>query len=122
MTDDVLAVLIDIRDELRQIRVALQPRSRPNDAAVSALLHEIVVAVADHAFTASDLLQRIPTPDDERLRSAIVAACGSLSPRKIGHLLRRYEGRDLAGLRVVRTEKVAREGTIWQIVLASLHV
>jgi len=100
----------------------VQTRSNRDDAAVGALLQEIFVAVSDRAFTASDLLARIPSPDDERLRAAIIACCGSLSPRKIGKLLRRFEGRDVAGLRVVRTGQVAREGLIWMVVRATLRV
>jgi hypothetical protein len=122
VTNDTAAVLVTAMgqltaavDALRADLAAARPM-RTDDAAAVALLREIVHVLGDHVFCTVDLLQRVPSPDDERLRAAIVAACGSLSPRRIGKLLRRYEGRDVERMRVVRTGRVEREGAVWQIV------
>jgi hypothetical protein len=101
-------------DALRADLAAARP-TRADDSAAVALLREIVHALGDHVFCCVDLLQRVPSPDDERLRAAIVAACGSLSPRRIGKLLRRHEGRDMSGLRIVRTGRMEREGVVWMV-------
>ena len=112
-----IAVQREILTELRQQRIA-SGRRVVDDNVVIALLREIVLALGDHTFCTVDLLLRVPSPADERLRASIVSACGSLSPRRIGQLLRKHEGRDLAGMRICRTDRVEREGTVWQV----LHV
>jgi len=65
---------------------------------VADLLRAIVAAVDDHLFTAADLLLRVPPPRAAALRRAVVAAVGAESPRRIGKLLKRYEGLDVGRL------------------------
>lgn len=119
MNDSDRTLLTQLLAEVRLLNQRLTPRQRAADAEVTELLRAIVVSVGDHCFCCTDLLRRVPSPVDERLRGAISAACGALSARRIGKLLRRVEGKDIAGLRVVRTGRVERDGAVWMIVASS---
>jgi hypothetical protein len=56
---------------------------------------------------------------DQRLHDAIVSAVRAINGRRVGKLLRRIEGADIDGLRVVRVG-MDREGISWRV--ASLRV
>ena len=112
----ILELLLDLNrkvDAISNQRATDSPVD--SDTAAPVLLRAIADIVGDHGFTAADLLLRVPPPADAPLRRAIVRAVRAESPRRIGKLLKRYEGADVAGLRVVRVG-VERDGIVWQVV------
>jgi hypothetical protein len=122
--DAVLAGQTEILDELRLLGLAIERRGKRygDDAAIAKLLGAIVDAGAEPFFTAVELAELAALTKTECmvLRDAIIEAVREVNPRKIGHLLRRIEGRDFGG-RAVHRIKTERDGLLWQIV-ASLRV
>lgn len=111
-----LAVLCEIRDELRRLREAIvggqRGRLAPADrAALADLLPIVAAAVADRAFTVRELRDHAALPSQLVLRDAIEANGG---PNKLGRLLKRGDGFDVAGWRVERIGN-DRDGLVWRV-------
>jgi hypothetical protein len=70
--------------------------------------------VEGRTFTSLELIEHCEIASDAELEAAILAAVGSLSPRKLGRLLAEVEGEVLDGLRVRRCGD-GRQGLRWQI-------
>ncbi|MBA3505913.1 MAG: hypothetical protein H0T80_09075 [Betaproteobacteria bacterium] len=128
MSDQLaVALLTQIRDELRAIHTTLaarRPAASVNDDSAADLLRAIAATTRGLTFTVSELLEHAEIvadrAADQRLHDAIVAACGAVNGRRLGKLLGRLEGRELDGLRVVRVG-VGRDGIAWRVV-AGLRV
>jgi len=120
--DAVLAGQTEILGELRLLGLALGRSGKryDRDAAIAKLLGAMVDAGAEPFFTAVELaeLAALTKPECMVLRDAIIEAVREVNPRKIGHLLRRIEGRDFGG-RAVHRIKAERSGLLWQIVASS---
>src|SRR5687767_1868117 len=106
----ILAELKGLRADLAISRTPLTDRQK-----LANLLHVIAETVGDNLFTCSDLLLRIPAPNDAAMRAAILQAVGVESPRRIGKLLKRYEGLEAGGFRIIRVGQ-ERDGVLWQVV------
>jgi hypothetical protein len=76
------------------------------------LLAEVEVIAAGAAVTAAELCA--VTAKNERLGAAIVAVCGEVSPRKLGKVFARWEGKDVASLRVDCIGS-AECGILWRV-------
>jgi hypothetical protein len=124
-TAAVLALLAEIRDELRGLRADLAasaPRAVTPIAAYdrndAELLRAIAATSEGRKFSVSGLLERVEAVEDRaadrRLRQAIVAALGTVDGRRLGQLLRRVENADIEQLRVVRVGE-NRDGIAWRI-------
>ncbi|MBA3776979.1 MAG: hypothetical protein H0X11_11155 [Betaproteobacteria bacterium] len=128
MSDQLaVALLTQIRDELRAIHTTLaarRPAASVDDDSAADLLRAIAATTRGLTFTVSELLEHAEIvadrAADQRLHDAIVAACGAVNGRRLGKLLGRLEGRELDGLRVVRVG-VGRDGIAWRVV-AGLRV
>jgi hypothetical protein len=120
---DLMLQLIDeVRGLRAEVRALLGARRPPPDAAGEALLRAIHDHVRERPFTCFDLVDHVEVANAEKLGAAIMAACGALSPRRVGRLLRSIEGEPLEGLRVVRVG-ISRAGILWQLKAdASLQV
>jgi hypothetical protein len=115
----ILAELRALRADLAALAVdrlpgAGMPETRADDAPVANLLRTIAANIGDSLFCTTDLWTRLPSPASEAVHAAVVRAVGAASPRRLGKLLRRIEGRDIAGLCVRRVDLI-REGVVWQI-------
>jgi hypothetical protein len=110
MSTDELALLLEIRSELKALRVAMErPRGRGSDEAMIGLLRAIHdVMHADYQFTSGDLSEAAELPQFASLRAAL----GSSSPRRIGKLLHRIAGRNLDGMQLERADE-SRDGVLW---------
>lgn len=106
---DVIAGLLE------RIAVALEANLAPRRREVGVLLRAIHARVADRVFVAPELIEYAEISDAEELRSAILAAVGSLNARKLGKLFARVEGEDLGGYRLRRVG-TDRAGITWQVV------
>lgn len=84
------------------------------DAQTAELLRVMRAAVGARVFNSVHLARHAALPAAAGLRAAIVAAVGSLNPRRIGKALRAFEGRDIEGLTVRRVGE-DRDGAIWMI-------
>lgn len=102
--DDAAGLLADILTEIRALRADLAGRRRPEPANILATMH---VAVGATAFTSVELLNHAQATGGD-LRQAL----DGMSPRAIGKLLRKLEGRDVGGLRLERAG-VERGGIVW---------
>jgi hypothetical protein len=114
-------LLEQILEELRALRAELaaarSQRVPGIPAADQALVRAIFAVLPMKAFAAWEIadyardrnLKRAP-----ELEAAVLAAVGSLSSRRIGKRLKRLEGADVDGLRVVRDGQ-DREGAIWSV-------
>jgi hypothetical protein len=112
VTDQQFAELIR---EIRLLREALERRPAPRrEAPVGPLLRAIVEHVEERTFTCFELTDHVEVAQAEALGAAIVAAVGSLSPRRLGKLLASVDGEWIDGLRVRRVGD-AREGARWQV-------
>lgn len=105
---EVVALLRELLAEVRLLREALGQRPAPPVA----LLRAIRERVGDRVFTAVELAEHAEVVGD--LRAEILAAVGSLSPRKIGRALAAIEGEEAGGFRVVRVGQ-DRLGIIWSL-------
>jgi hypothetical protein len=118
-TAAVLALLAEIRDELRGLRTDLAtsaPRALTPIAAYDAELLRAISATSEgRKFTVSELLETISDrAEDRRLRDAIVSALGTVDGRRLGQLLRRVEGVNIDSLCVARVGE-GRDGIAWRI-------
>lgn len=108
--DEIAALLHRISEQLEALpdriaaalerqRSAPRPLSRPDEAALAALLPVIAAAVGKRSFSVHELHEhaRLPVAPAVALRAAL-AAVGS--PRKIGRLLCRADGVDVGGRRI----------------------
>lgn len=100
---------------LERIAAVLCPAG--TDAGARRLLEVIHGWCGTADFTAGDLVDHANF--EPAVRGALEDACGALSARRLGKLLRRLEGLDFGGLSV-RRERVTREGITWRV--ASLRV
>lgn len=105
MTDALVAAIADLAGEVRALRLALADRPAPGPVTVARdtdadVLKAIAMLLeADLPFVSAEVIDAAGT--DARLTSALQAA-GAETAGKLGCLLRRIQGRDLDGLRVVR--------------------
>jgi hypothetical protein len=105
------------------ILVARTSRAVPPIAAYGADYAELLGAIAANsegrAFTISSLLSAVEVvadrAEDQRLRSAIVAALGEVNGKRLGQLLRRVENADIDSLCVARVGKKKRDGVTWRV-------
>lgn len=105
----VEALLLEILGELRAIRAAIAPGPHaPLEPGAEALVLAISAHAGDLLFCARELVEH------SRLRAAIVAAVGELNSRRLGRLLRRLEGREIAGVRIERVGE-DRDGVAWRV-------
>lgn len=109
---DALSLLREIRDELRLLRADLAGHGRRPQTDAANLLRLIATFAGDRAFSARELVDHAKLPTSSDLLAAIVAAVGTVNPRKLGKCLRRLEGLDLDGLRL-EVVGVDRSGLIW---------
>jgi hypothetical protein len=103
----VLEELSKIRELLERERLASGPRDRED----LALVGVIAAASRGLVFTAAALWRRVDAGDvvlAERL-----AACDVENPKQLGKLLKRLEGHDAEGVRILRAG-ANREGTVWK--------
>ena len=105
---DVIAGLLE------RIAVALEANLAPRRREVGVLLRAIHARVADRVFVAPELIEYAEISDAEELRSAILAAVGSLNPRKLGKRFAEIEAEEAAGYRLRRVG-MDRAGTLWQV-------
>ncbi len=115
MTDQLL---IEIRDELRALRVAIQGRQSAPDAASVDFVRAVHLAVAGRVFTSGDLAAHAALPAAGALRGAILGVCRAVGARPIGRALRRLEGHDIDGYCVERIG-VERDGIVWRVACLS---
>ncbi len=120
---DLLALLRDIVDEIKGLRSDLAaverqrsaPRrlSRADEEALVALFPALAAAVGTRTFSVHELHEhaRLPVAPAVALRAAL-AAVGN--PRRIGRLLRRAEGVDVGGYRIVANGH-SREGMLLSV-------
>jgi hypothetical protein len=100
-----------LQEEVRSLRAALEERRRPApDAAGEALLRAIWRHAKGYSFGAAELIRHAALADAVELREAL----GGRNARALGRLLRRPEGRELAGL-VLYREAEARDGLVWRV-------
>lgn len=123
MSAEVLALLRELvagqREmlaELRELRADVAGRGAPRQAGpeTAALLLAIRAAVGEYVFTCADLVEHAALPAAADLQGAIVAAIGSLQPRRIGKALRAIDGCDVEGL-TVRRHGSGRDGVEWKV-------
>jgi len=62
---------------------------------------ELESLAGDRTFTTAEACAHALLPENGRLRAAIEAACGEVSPRKLGKLFARWAGADIAGIVIV---------------------
>jgi hypothetical protein len=114
MDERALALLADIRDELRALRVDLaerrdQRRLSPSDLDLLTVLDPAIkLAVGPRAFTVCELKTHADLPQFGALRDGIAAAGGA---NKVGRLLKRAAGVDVHGLQI-RCVGTDREGLL----------
>lgn len=104
----VIALLTDIRDELRALNAAMAPGRLSHRDHV--LLGQLLPAIVDRLgcqtlFTVRDLLQN---PDLQVLVS-------NLDARSIGVMLSRAAGHDIGGLRLFKIESRDHGAAVWGI-------
>ena len=102
-------VLVQILDELRGIRRALERRHAP-DTTAEKLLEAIHAHAGARPFGASELIRHACLAGAAELREAI----GGMNARQLGRALRRIEGRELGGLILFRDGE-DRTGLVWRV-------
>ena len=123
-------MLRQLVQEVRQLqrRVAdLEVRPRRHlagqDREAAAILLPIVAEVIGAAsFTVSDLMLYATRPEGAAVRAAILQTAGPAdrgTGRRVGKLLRRLDGADVAGLTVARHGAEA-SGAVWSVKLVSV--
>jgi hypothetical protein len=117
MTDESLALLRQIAADVQALRAAFErrPDAVPTPDVAAPLVQAIAATCGDLAFSAAELVRHAALPEFATLRAALIAAVGELNARRIGKWLRKVEGVDLGGLRVIRLA-LDRDGVVWQIV------
>jgi hypothetical protein len=109
----IIALLTEIREQQTAILAALRARNP-----ISNLLYTIHEGLGDHNFCAVDFLNRvpahIPSPHPERIRAAVIVACGSASPKLLGNVFEKYQDADIDGL-VLRQVGEDSDGRVWKI-------
>jgi hypothetical protein len=78
------------------------------------LFVELAIVAGDRTFTASEVCAHAAVPVNRRLRAAIEANCGEVSPRKLGKILAKSEGLDVASLLVHCIGNDAA-GILWRV-------
>jgi len=117
--EEVLARLDTIAGLLERIAGAAERLSGvPQRPEVSALVAAIHGRVADRVFVAPELVEFAEVAAAEELRGAILAAVGSLNPRRLGKRLAEIEGEEIDGYRLRRVG-ADRGGICWQVVRVS---
>ena len=112
---EVLALLRQMAADLHTLAAAAHPAGgRNEDAALGGLLRAIAATAGRVAFSSAELVEHAALPPAATLRAAIVAAVGTVNPRRLGKVLRAIEGREIGGLQVVR-EGTDREGVVWRV-------
>ncbi len=110
---ELRAILAELR-ELRAEVAELRAERRPVGRADAGLVRAIATAFpGSYVFSARELMEHAQLPTAAPLADAL-AASGSPSARHLGKTLRRIEGRDFDGLRVVRVGD-DRDGAVWQL-------
>lgn len=107
-----------IADALERIATALEANGAPRRREVGVLLRAIHARVADRVFVAPELIEYAEISDAEELRSAILAAVGSLNARRLGKRFAEIEGEEIDGYRLRRVG-ADRGGICWQVVRVS---
>ena len=107
----VLAVLERIASALEQ-GVPRAP-ARVTEADVE-LVRCIAAVCGPKQFSAWEVIEHARLPASQGLRAAILESIGVENSRRLGMRLRRLEGEDVCGLRVVRVGST-REGADWAI-------
>jgi hypothetical protein len=97
---------------------ALERRSRPRDADDTRVLLAVASSIGGRRFSAAEVIRDAPWAPE--LAEALEAAdCDS--PRSLGRLFARLEGRDLHGLRLERVAE-DRFGIVWVVRVCTPHV
>jgi hypothetical protein len=96
-------------DELRRIRQALERRARLRDADDVRVLLALVGSVGARRFSAADVVRHAQVAPD---LAAALAAADCESPRALGSLFRRLEGRDFNGV-TLQCVGEGRSGLLW---------
>jgi hypothetical protein len=109
----VIALLTRIAEEIERLRKAAERHTAPArpDARHVALFLAINAATKARPFSSNELIDHAGF--DPALRGALLDALDALSPRKLGRLLRRFEGEDVGGLCIERTAIDSRDGIVW---------
>jgi hypothetical protein len=115
VNDQAVALLEILVAEIRGLREDMNRPGRrlaaPDREALVGLLPILAAAVADRAFTVRELRDHASLPNQLVLRGAIEASGG---PNKLGRLLKRGDGFDVAGWRVERIGN-DRDGLVWRM-------
>lgn len=117
---EVLQGQQEILAELQELRaaVAARPGRKPTCSAEDlALVQAIHLAVGSRAFVASEIIDYMLAPRMKgaaEICAALRAAIAEPDSRRLGKLLKRLDGLDLDGFRVVRVGE-DREGAVWSV-------
>jgi len=118
-TDQVPANLGRIADALERLVVVAERLSGvPQRPEIGALLAAIHARVGDAVFVSPELVEFALVAAAEELRDAILAAVGSLNPRRLGRRFAEVEGEEHDGYRLRRVG-ADRDGICWQVVRVS---
>ena len=116
MNDEALrAVLAEMRDEIRALRLAVEQRTAPRplrepDAALIDLLRVAFATFGANDFTCAEAVAR-SSPD---LHAAIVAAVGDANPQRLGKLLQSIKDQSVCG-HIVRRAGKDRGVALWMV-------
>jgi predicted transcriptional regulator len=97
-------------DLLFQILRAVERRSRPRDADDERVMMALTASIGTTKFTTAEVVQHAKTVAPE-LREALAAA-DCETPRALGRLFRRIEGRDIKGVMLMCLGE-DRSGLVW---------
>jgi hypothetical protein len=119
-SDAALAVLLEIRDELRAIRTAIEERPGPQVKTLKAEDHRALAALLPvfkeqfvgpfGAWLPVDVA-KLQSAEGKNLRLVL----GDRTARQLGKLLARSAGIDVAGLQIVRAGQDGN-GALWECV------
>jgi hypothetical protein len=112
--DALAARIAAIGAQVDEIRAARRPRQRPLEPGAEALVQAIAEHVGKLLFAARDLVNHAQLRAGSGLCEAILAVCGALSGRRLGKFLRRVEGREIGGQKIVRVG-ADRDGATWRV-------
>lgn len=98
--------------------VARERQTDPEIERLTNLLHAWAAFIADRPVTGADLVARAKSANDEALLGILDEVAGdgrgNINPRRLGHYLRRHEGRIISGL-TIRKGREGMYGIPWQV-------
>ena len=122
MTDEEKALLHRLAADVARLSAEvaqLRRRRVQADPETIARLMQAIAFLWDGNFLAAELRDHAELPEAADLRAALVAAVGSIAPKKIGKFFGNIKGRDFGGLAIHRLTSKARKGALWQVVDAT---